>query len=106
MRRVERLFLVSEALDEAFDGPVSQQDLLSLADVIVKSDQEGFVGEYDRPLNGSNPNFYSLPVDLALSCRGFAIAAKETGRLDDAAHLGVDCPRERFAELCKQVSAH
>ena len=23
-----------------------------------------------------------------------------------AAHLGVDCPRERFAELCKQVSAH
>ena len=78
MRRVERLFLVSEALDEAFDGPVSQQDLLSLADVIVKSDQEGFVGEFDRPLNGSNPNFYSLPVDLALSCRGFAIAAKET----------------------------
>ena len=58
------LFLVSEALDEALDGPVSQQDLLSPADVIVKSDQEGFVGEYDRPLNGSNPNFYSLPATL------------------------------------------
>ena len=77
MRRVERLFLVSEALDEAFDGPVSQQDLLSLADVIVKSDHEGFVGEYDRPLNGSNPNFYSLPVDLALSCVALRLQRKK-----------------------------
>ena len=81
MRKIDRIFLVSEVLDAAFDGPVSHKDLLSLADVIVRSDQSGFIDEYDRPLNFSNPNFYSQPVDVALAHQGFVIAAKEQAGL-------------------------
>ena len=104
MRKIDRIFLVSEVLDAAFDGPVSHKDLLSLADVIVSSDQSGFIEEYDRPLNFSNPNFYSQPVDVALANQGFVIAAKEQAGLTDSSEIRSYCPKKRYDEFCKLVA--
>lgn len=104
MRNTERLILLSETLDEAFDGPVSQKELLILADVIARADRCDFSDEYERPLNLNNPNFYSLPVDMALDSRGFSIAVVEQAQNTDRALIGVDCPKRQFNELCALVA--
>ena len=105
MKNIDRVVLISDALGEAVEGHVSQLDLLALADVVVTSDLVGGPEEYDRPLNGSNPNFFSLPVDFAVSHRGFALASKEAGCLEERNSVGVNCPQDRFANFCKQIAA-
>ena len=104
MRNTERLVFLSETLDEAFDGSVSQKDLLILADTIARCNRGDFADEYERPLNLSNPNFYSLPVDMALDSRGFSIAVVEQAQNTERALVGVDCPKRRFKELCALVA--
>ena len=104
MQNTERLVLLTEALDEAFDGPVSQKELLILADVIARADLCDFADEYERPLNLNNPNFYSLPVDMAFDSRGFSIAVVEQAQNTDRALVGVDCPKRRFNDLCALVA--
>ena len=104
MRKTERLVLLSETLGEAFDGPVSQKELIILADIIAECDHRNFADEYERPLNSSNPNFYSLPVDMALDNRNFSIAVAERFESGDSALVGVDCPMRQFNELCALVA--
>ena len=104
MRNAERLVLLSEALDKALDGPISQKELLILADTIAKCGLIEFGDEYERPLNLANPNFYSLPVDMALDSRGFSIAVVEQAQNTDRALVGVDCPKRQFNEFCALVA--
>ena len=75
-----------------------------LADVIARADLCDFADEYERPLNLNNPNFYSLPVDMAFDSRGFSIAVVEQAQNTDRALVGVDCPKHRFNDLCALVA--
>lgn len=104
MRKTERLVLLSEVLGEAFEGPASQKELLILADVIAGCDLSEFADEYERPLDLSKPNFYSMPVDMAIDNRGFSIAAVEQDKVDDQVLVGVDCPKRKFNQLCALVA--
>jgi hypothetical protein len=104
VQNTERLVLLSEVLDEALDGPVSQKELLILADTIARYGSSEFTEEYDRPLNLNNPNFYSLPVDRALDNFGFSIAKVEQANNTDRVLVGVDCPKRQFNEFCTLVA--
>jgi capsid portal protein len=104
LKKIDRVVLISDALGEAVAGHVSQLDLLALADVVVKTDLNGGPEEYDRPLNVSNSNFYSMAVDTAFAQRSFAVAAREAAELDGLVCFDVDNSKRRFDEFCKQVA--
>ena len=103
MKKIDRVVLVSDALGEAVAGHVSQLDLLALADVVVKTYLNGGHEEYDRPLNVSNSNFYSMAVDIAFAQRSFAVAAREAAELDGLACFDVDNSKRRFDDFCRQL---
>lgn len=105
MKKIDRVVLVSDALGEAVVGHVSQLDLLALADVVVKTDLSGGPEEYDRPLNGSNSNFYSMAVDTAFARRGFAVAARESAELEGLSCFDVDNSKRRFDDFCRQLAS-
>ena len=104
MKNTHRVLRVSEALSEAVGAEVSQRDLLRLASVIVETSSQDSAEEFDRPLNFSAPNFYSMAVDRAISQQGFALASKANIELEDFGTLDGANLKRRFDDLCREIS--
>ena len=104
MKHFDRVVRISDVLSEACGDKASQLDLLALADFVVKADLNGTPDEYDRPLNVSASNFYSMSVDTALLQSGFLLASREVADFNESSEMGSFCPKKRYDEFCKLVA--
>lgn len=104
MRNIDHIFLLSEALDEFIPSEIDKKDLLLFADLVCKADQSDYIGDFDRPLNSFNPNYFSRPVDTAINENNLRLAIAENSFDQDKSDMDIFYPKSQFDQFCQKLS--